>query len=135
MPGPFARVPHTRVSGPGRMARWSLGCPGPHGLAVPSCFVSWDTQGHCWSSSGWTSEGLSAPSALRGSFLGCAFAHFSLSVSMQSSPYLIACVPIFTRLGLSKDRLLLSFWAHSEHRVTDTAGRSPCSPPHPLCDW
>lgn len=64
------------------------------------------------------------------------------SVYLRSCPCLIAGVPVFTSLDLSKDRLLLSFGAHSEQQVANTAGRSPRSPPRPLpwrrselCDW
>lgn len=120
------------------MARWPLGCPGPRGLAVPACFVSWDAQGHCWTSFGQTSEGPSALSALRGLLLGGAFTHSGLSISAVLSLFDCRC----PRIGLSKDRLLLSFGAHSEWQVANTAGRSPRSPPRPLpcrrselCDW
>lgn len=53
------------------------------------------------------------------------------SAYLRSCPCLIAGVPVFTSLDLSKDRLLLSFGAHSEQQVANTAGRSPRSPPAP----
>lgn len=125
----MARALRTRVSGPGRRARWPLGrtpwatrpgrsCPlrvlGRSGSLLALLGADVRRPVRPVSSPGFVQSRVSASGCLR------------------SRPCLRARVPVFAGLGLSTDRLLLSFWARSQPRVTNAAGRSPCSPPRPL---